>query len=72
MHMQAMEGTIHIFTRKLAHAHCLTGHLIPNFVDHLVMFIKHGLHQKSHISGHLLRQPPLPESALLIMALLSG
>jgi hypothetical protein len=23
------------------------------------MFIKHGLHQKSHISGHLLRRPPL-------------
>jgi hypothetical protein len=31
----------------------------PNFVDHLDMFIKHGLHQKSHISGHLLRRPPL-------------
>jgi len=23
------------------------------------MFVKHGLHQKSHISGHLLRRPPL-------------
>ena len=33
--------------------------LTPNFVDHLAMFIKHGLHQKSHISGHLLRLPPL-------------
>jgi len=33
--------------------------LTPNFVDHLVMFIKHGLHQKSHISGHLLRRNPL-------------
>jgi len=35
------------------------GPIDPNFVDHLVMFIKHGLHQKSHISGHLLRRPPL-------------
>ena len=33
--------------------------LTPNFVDYLVMFIKHGLHQNSHISGHLLRRPPL-------------
>ena len=32
--------------------------LTPSFVDHLVMFIKHGLYQKSHISGHLLRRIP--------------
>jgi len=41
--------------------------LTPNFVDPklcgpLVMFINHGLHQKSHVSGHLLRRPPLVNS----------
>ena len=33
--------------------------LAPNFINHLVISYKHYLHQKSHISGHLLRWPPL-------------
>jgi poly(3-hydroxyalkanoate) synthetase len=33
--------------------------LTPNFANHLVMLIKYGLHQKSHIPGLLLSQPPL-------------
>jgi hypothetical protein len=28
--------------------------LAPNFMNHLVISFKHDLHQKSHISGHLL------------------
>jgi hypothetical protein len=31
----------------------------PNFMNHLVISFKHNLHQKSHISGHLLRWTPL-------------
>jgi len=37
-----------------------------NFVDHLVMFIKHSLHQKGHIPGHLLRRPPLGNHQMCI------
>ena len=33
--------------------------LTPNFANHLVMLFKYGLHQKSHIPGLLLGQPPL-------------
>jgi len=33
--------------------------LAPNFMNHLVISFKHDLHQKSHISGHLLCWPPL-------------
>ena len=29
--------------------------LAPNFMNHLVISFKNNLHQKSHISGHLLR-----------------
>jgi len=28
--------------------------LAPNFMNHLVISLKHDLHQKIHISGHLL------------------
>jgi len=31
----------------------------PNLMNHLVLSFKHDLYQKSHISGHLLRRPPL-------------
>ena len=33
--------------------------LAPDFMNHLVVSFKHGLHQKSHIPGHLLSWPPL-------------
>ena len=33
--------------------------LAPNFINHLVISYKHYLHQKSHMSGHLLSWPPL-------------
>jgi len=33
--------------------------LTPNFANHLIMLFKYGLHQKSHIPGLLLIQPPL-------------
>jgi len=33
--------------------------LAPNIMNHLVISSKHDLNQKSHISGHLLRWPPL-------------
>jgi len=44
--------------------------LTPNFANHLVMLFKYGLHQKSHIPGLLLSQPPLEFSWHLVSAVL--
>jgi len=41
--------------------------LTPSFANHLVMLFKYGLHQKSHIPGLLLSQPPLQELCRLIV-----
>jgi len=42
--------------------------LTPNFANHLVMLFKYGLHQKSHIPGLLLSQPPLANSGVYAKA----
>ena len=39
--------------------------LAPNFINHLIISYKHYLHQESHISGHLLRWPPLEIHCLI-------
>jgi hypothetical protein len=47
--------------------------LTPNFVDHLVMLIKHDLHQKNHISrtsrpplGNCLKRPKIDQNGQIL------